>query len=148
MIDWFVYVKEQLSDEKWPAFKAVTDKIGLTTLSKVAARIGQLYFGLDEGITWCNDVDEGVCADMMDFIFRSGNFGVKDRKNIKVCSSLPEDSLLDGLENQFSGKWKDFRFQKSHPIISTNAAVSRSSEKTSSSVPSLPDAAYLSQQDR
>lgn len=108
MIDWFVYVKDHLNDEKWPAFKAVADKVGLTTLSKVATRIGQLYFGLDANITWCVDADEGVCADVMDFIFRSGNFGRKDYENIRGSYVLGKlrKNVFATLQEAGKHNWK------------------------------------------
>lgn len=108
MIDWFMYVKDHLNNEQWPAFKVVADKVGLTTLSKVVTRIGQLYFGLDSDITWCKDADEGVCADVMDFIFRSGNFGRKDYENIRGSYVLGKLSKNAFATLQEAGKhnWK------------------------------------------
>lgn len=81
MIDWFMYVKSGLHDEQWPEFKKLSDQVGLTTLAKVATRIGQMYFGLDNSIAWCRDADESVCEDLLDHVFHSGNFGKKDMDN-------------------------------------------------------------------
>lgn len=108
MIDWFMYVKNELHDEQWPDFNILTDQVGMTKLAKVVTRIGQLYFGLDDSITWCNDVDKEVCEDLLDHIFRSGNFGHKDIGNSNAVFAMTRlrQHFFRTLQDNGERNWK------------------------------------------
>ena len=85
IIDWLMYVNRELHDECWPLFSERSDQLGLTKLAKVTARAGQLYLGLtEENITWCLDVDEKLCKELIDYVFECGNFGHKMGANNTV----------------------------------------------------------------
>ncbi len=108
MADWFMFVRQELHDEQWPAFRQMSDQIGLTQLAKAATRIGQLYFGLDESISWCNDVDAVICEDLMDHIFRSGNFGHKDVDNSSAVFAMTRlrQHFFRTLQENGERNWK------------------------------------------
>lgn len=115
IIDWVMYVKTQLPDEKWEEFKALSDQLGLTTLAKVTARLGQLYLSLPtEGYSWCTDVDESLCTDLMDYIFESGNFGRKGGVNNAATRVLSQGNqgFFRNLQLRGEENWKAL---KRHP---------------------------------
>lgn len=78
VIDWMMYVNRELDDSFWEdEFCEVAEEKGLDTLAKTATRLCQIYLGLPETITWCSDADEGLCSQLLDMLFSSGNFGRK-----------------------------------------------------------------------
>lgn len=122
MIDWFMYVKKELTDEKWPAFRSISDQLGLTTLSKTITRLGQLYFGLDSSILWCQDVDMDVCAQLVDFIFLRGNFGRKDIDAASGANVFIRLRRMGISALQESGK-HNWQYLKKHPRLEKFAWV-------------------------
>ena len=107
----FVHAKLRTA-EAFGSFRPVLEQAGLLTLAKSVARMCQLYLGLDETITWCADVDESVCADLMAFILEQGNFGHKrsDDKAAKVLSRYYTPlSFLRGMQNKGLDEWKAAR---------------------------------------
>ena len=88
ILDWLMYVKQRLSDVNWPTFREKTDQLGLTTLAKATARLGQLYLGMNKEITWCRDVRDEVVEDLLEYLFECGNFGSKDPVNNTVTMVL------------------------------------------------------------
>lgn len=88
VIDWMMFVHRCLDDSAFKEYKAVLQKSGLLVLAKTVTRMCQIYLGLEESITWCADVPESLCADLMEFILDQGNFGHKrtDDKAAKVLS--------------------------------------------------------------
>lgn len=79
IIDWMMYVNRELHDDHWyGGMQSVLAKVELEILAKSVTRMCQLYLGLEEkGITWCVDVDEAVCRELMQYIMQQGNFGRK-----------------------------------------------------------------------
>ena len=122
MIDWFMYVKKELTDEKWPAFRSISDQLGLTTLSKTITRLGQLYFGLDSSILWCQDVDIDVCAQLVDFFFLRGNFGRKDIDAASGANAFIRLRRMGISALQESGK-HNWQYLKKHPRLEKFAWV-------------------------
>ena len=99
IIDWIMYVNRELHDECWPEFREKSDQLGLTKLAKVTTRAGQLYLGLtEENITWCLDVDEKLCAKLMDYLFKCGDFGRKMGANNTVTMVFSQGK---GINNFF-----------------------------------------------
>ena len=78
VIDWMMYVNVELDDSFWETeFGAVAKEKGLDNLAKTVTRMCQLWLGLPGMITWCADADEGLCGQLLDSLFSSGNFGRK-----------------------------------------------------------------------
>ena len=111
ILDWIMYCNKNLSDETWPEFKKKTDQLGLTTLAKVTARLGQKYFGLKEdAITWCRSADEKTVDDFLEYVFSCGNFGQKDSINNTVVMVMVHGRGVRGffrnLQRQGKINWK------------------------------------------
>lgn len=77
IIDWMMYVHQYLNDDNWEQrFRMLAEKVGLEKLAVNVTRMCQIFLGLTEdGITWCQNADEGTCNNLMDYIISCGNFG-------------------------------------------------------------------------
>ena len=76
IIDWMMFVNQCLTDEKWPEFKQLTEKIGLTNLAVTTTRMCEIYLGLPRQ-QWCSGADEDLCEQLLDYVLLCGNFGNK-----------------------------------------------------------------------
>ena len=85
VIDWMMYVNKEMSDVFWnKEFASVAKDTGLETLAIVTTRMCQLYLGLPESICWCKEADESLCAELLDSLFVSGNFGYKNGRGTSI----------------------------------------------------------------
>lgn len=119
LIDWVVYVARELPDEKWPAVRAMTDRLGLTDLARFTARFGQLYLGLpEEEHRWCVGVDESLCEALADYVFECGNFGQKAGTSNTVAMVLSHGHGVKGffrnLQHRGEANWK--AYQRHHAL--------------------------------
>ena len=116
-IDWMMFVNACLDDNSFQEYRPVLENAGLLTLAKTVARMCQLYLGLSETITWCFDVDDRICTDLMEFIMNQGNFGHKrlDDKAAKVLTKYrTARSFLKGMQNRGLHSWDA---AKKYPIL-------------------------------
>lgn len=108
VIDWMMFVHCQLDDQAFVAYKPVLEQAGLLLMAKTVTRMCQIYLGLEETITWCEDVDKSLCADLMAFILEQGNFGHK-RKDDKISKVLSKYhtplSFLKGMQRRGLYSW-------------------------------------------
>lgn len=75
VLDWMMFVKENLTDAYWQAeFGPLAKRYGLDRLAVILSHMCQMYLGL-EGREWYSRADEKICAELMDYILASGNFG-------------------------------------------------------------------------
>ena len=74
IIDWMMFVDECLPDNRWSEFQKYVSAIGLEQLAIVATKMCELYLGLPHR-EWCNQADECLCTQLMDYIMVCGNFG-------------------------------------------------------------------------
>ena len=78
IIDFMMFVNSVPDEEKFESdFLPVFEKSGLGTLAKVIAKMGKRYFGLPADAAWCLSADDGLCGELLEAVFSSGNFGVK-----------------------------------------------------------------------
>lgn len=117
IIDWVMFVDKCLPDDAWPEFKKKSDHIGLTTLAKVTACLGQKYLGLKkDNITWCQGVDDEIVDAFLEYAFDCGNFGHKDAKNNTVVMVMTHGRGIKGffrnLQRQGMSNWKILEQQK------------------------------------
>ena len=77
IIDWMLFVRSYLDDDTWESeFKSLVEKNGLKELAISLTHMCQIYLGLPENsINWCNDADESLCHELMEYILCCGNFG-------------------------------------------------------------------------
>ena len=78
VIDWMEFVEKHVDDAFWnDEFAEYLERVKLKDAAIVFARMGQMYLGLDESITWCKIADDKLCEQWMEDILASGNFGKK-----------------------------------------------------------------------
>lgn len=93
IIDWMMFVKAYLNDEKWySSFRKKAQDTGLEQLATAVTKMCQNYLGLKtENITWCKDVDENICDKLLQYILESGNFGrSRELTNSAVVGEIPK----------------------------------------------------------
>ena len=111
IIDWMMYVNAKLHDEIWyDQFEAACENIGLRKLAMTVTKMCQLYLGLDPDITWCDEIDEGLCESLMGLIIESGNFGRKQgpdtRKSVNTLLAARNFSaLFHRLQYRGTNNW-------------------------------------------
>ncbi len=110
IIDWMMFVNKCLTDDHWPAFYDMAEKIGLGKLSIVCTRMCEIYLGLSEH-TWCKDADTALCKDLMDYVLACGNFGNKKisdadiAENVFAYASTPK-MVFQLLQKRGLANWK------------------------------------------
>lgn len=77
ILDWMMYVHAGLDDRYWTEkFQPVAKKLGLEQLAVTVTHMIQMYFHLDDPeITWCNQADDEICEQLMQYISTCGNMG-------------------------------------------------------------------------
>lgn len=114
--DWFAFVQKELTDEVWKAeFEPVLKPAGLDNLARIVTKMCAIYLGLD-GVTWCEDVMEADCAELMRFVLDNGNFGHKTavtRRSMAVVGHIGESKhrffvveMLSNLQKDGVSQWK------------------------------------------
>ena len=120
IIDWMMYVNQELHDDRWHGgMQPVLAKAGLEILAKSVTRMCQLYLGLDEQeITWCADVDDSVCRNLMRFIMQQGNFGRKvimEDRGVKIVGEIRNPiQLFQLLQERGQKNWE---LTKKYPVL-------------------------------
>ena len=126
MIDWMYFVDKELDDAFWKnEFETVVTMLGLKKLALGVTRMCQMYLGLrTEGITWCKNIDEQLCQELMMMTMKKGNFGRKDADSsqtkyilgmLRSWWDIPVQLQLRGLNN-----WKAL---KKYPFLKPFAWV-------------------------
>lgn len=110
IIDWIMYVKQELTDEKWESFRDKAEQLGMMKLAKASARAGQIYLGLPEkGYSWCMDLEPEICESLMEYIFECGNFGMKGGVHNDVTMVMSHGKGIQGffrnLQRRGEGNW-------------------------------------------
>ncbi len=110
IIDWMMFVDKCLSDEQWPQFQKMVDRVGLEKLSIVTTRMCELYLGLPNR-NWCRTAEEKLCSDLMEYIMACGNFGQNMQSSMKKTISGIERikhpiKLIRGLQHLGRQNWK------------------------------------------
>lgn len=109
IIDWMMFVDKCLSDIEWPEFCCEAEKLGLERLAIVVTKMCEMYLGLPAR-QWCAGADKRLCAQLMDYIMESGNFGNKrtdDRsisENVFAQARTPK-ALFNLLQKQGINNW-------------------------------------------
>lgn len=118
IIDWMMFVDKCLSDEKWPAFQELAERIGLEKLAIVTTRMCEIYLGLPQR-EWCAGADAALCRQLMDYVLLCGNFGNKKTsatdvsENAFAYASTPK-AAFRLLQKQGLANWE---LAKKHRIL-------------------------------
>lgn len=116
ILDWLLFVKTNLTDQTWEHFRKQSDRIGLTGLAIHVTRMGQLFLGFPKAdYTWCKPADEKICANLMEYIFQSGNFGHKKVDTsimIGAMTRMRQDFFhaLQSSGEKTGNYWKNIHF--------------------------------------
>lgn len=120
IIDWMMYVNQELDDDTWHnEMQPVLEKTQYEKIAKIVTRMCQIYLGLgQENITWCEDIDDDICAKLMDYIMEQGNFGKKvmeEDKGVRILAQIHNPVQLFFLL-QKKGE-KNWDAVKKYPIL-------------------------------
>lgn len=119
VIDFIMYVDKVLDDKFWnESFGAVARELGFETVSKVVARIGQLYLGLDNSIEWCKDADTSLCSELFELVLAQGNMGRK--------SDESSNTTITALNSGRGGFINRFKFEQQSGMVHWKAAQKHS----------------------
>ena len=113
LIDWYYYAKKVLTDTFWTdCFEQASSKYGLQKLAICMTQICQLYFGL-ENRSFANEFDEKICANFMNIVSLSGNFGgTGTRLSRKVNSISCRENLFCVLQRKGRDNYSIFSRNK------------------------------------
>ena len=120
ILDWILYVEKELHDDSWyNVMQPVIHETEYEKLAKTVTRMCQIYLGLpEEDITWCKDIDVGVCERLMEFIMTQGNFGCKvteEEGTVRTLSEIHNPvELIQTLQTRGKSQWD---FAKKYPIF-------------------------------
>ena len=100
ILDWMMFVNENLDDKHYAEYKPDLQRCGLDQLAIHVTRMCQKYLGLrTKNITWCSEADMDVCDKLMKFIMGQGDFGKKKEGNdkaVKVFTGYNSPRLILG----------------------------------------------------
>lgn len=110
IIDWMMFTNRHLcSEDSFKEYNEILQKAGLEKLALIVTRMCQLYLGLDENIRWCENVDNNLCEELMEFILNQGDFGIK-RQDDKIVKALTRYrnpfSFISALQRKGMREWK------------------------------------------
>ena len=126
LFDFLVYAERCLNDAAWEGhegkkgFREAAAAIGLEKLAKVTVRMGQLFFGLTESITWCRDAEEELCDALFDYIGEKGNLGAKQSEANSATAkalTLGRGSLLARLRYEQASGMAHWKAAGRHKIL-------------------------------
>lgn len=121
ILDFVLYTEKVLNDDFWNNnFMDVARLLGYDILCKAVARIGQLYFGTDNSIMWCKDIDDSIANELLELILCQGNFGNKSTKEfnptIRVFNKTHE-GLRSFLKYEQASGIKNWNAAQKHKIL-------------------------------
>ena len=124
IIDWMMFVNYMLDDQRMSEYMPDLLACGLDQLAIVTTKMCQKYFGLrTNNISWCNEADESLCDELMNFIMEQGNFGIKamDEKTAKVLSGYSSPKIMfNKLQEVGKAEWG---ILEKYPILAPVAFV-------------------------
>ena len=116
IIDWMMYVFSIQDNDYWiNHFLPVAKSKGLYTLAITLTRMCQVYLGLPDCYSWCNESDDELCRKILEMILNSGNFGVKNGQGAiieSVSTRVRMSGILPWLQNTGESNWKAYHKHK------------------------------------
>ena len=116
ILDFCFFVKSRLTDEHFPSFSAITDRLGRTTLAVTTARIGQIFWHAYPDLQWCKSADDSLASALFDYCYSCGNFGRKlgVRNTVEMVFSFGEGNFFGNLQK---------RGEENFPALQKNALL-------------------------
>lgn len=109
VIDWMLYVKRYLDDEKWETeFRSLAVQYDLEKTAVTLTFLCQKWLGLSDRLTWCRTADEQTAKDLLQSVFYHGNFGRKagSYRNVgKVSQDFKRMGFFKTLQINGLGTW-------------------------------------------
>ncbi len=117
VIDWMVFVEENVDDDFWQSeFADYLDEVHLTETAAVFAKIGKMYLGMDKSITWCDFAEDETCVAWMEQVMEGGNFGKKTNKTTEGARVMYKNknlfTLIGSLQELGLEHWEPARKHK------------------------------------
>ena len=121
VIDWMMFVHQELDDEKWKdCFCEMVEQAGLRKLAVALTRLCRDHLGLPGEYRWCEEADEQVVSHLLNLIYERGNFGKKvpNHYNIENITSKVKSKGFFAYLRQISDEvWKRESIQSSIAVI-------------------------------
>ena len=117
LIDWAMYVNTICDDHFWNnGFRDAVESAGLYNLALCSTHLIKKYLWVNEKITWCNEADDSLCEDLLEYIISKGNFGHKrseqsDKVAVVLSHNMNLKEWLCYLQKQGCEHW---RFAQKH----------------------------------
>lgn len=111
LIDWRMFADKYLADDYWErSFLPLVKELKIVDYTKIVTRTCQIYLGLRDDITWCQDIEPEICARLIQYVMDQGNFGNKADYNNQSMDVIVRSSgikkLFINLQRQGSYNWK------------------------------------------
>ena len=111
LIDWRMFADRFLTDDYWrKSFQPLVEELKIVEYTKIVTRACQIYLGLRDDITWCQDVELQICDCLIQYVMDQGNFGNKADYNNHSMDVIVRSSgvrkLFINLQKQGSYNWK------------------------------------------
>ena len=98
LLDWLMYADKYLTDEFWNTeMKPIAEKFKVDELAAAMSRCGQLYFGLLQGRSWCDYIEDIFCENIITYMIKQGDFGKKARFSDAQVKVIAESEGLGEL---------------------------------------------------
>lgn len=98
IIDWAAFASAILSDETYSSrFLPLLQNVGLVKFCETVTKMCKLYLGLPDSITWCDGADTATAVELLENVFKSGNFGRKNPYEYRPMQSLTSSFKEKGL---------------------------------------------------
>ena len=118
VIDWMMYVHCCLDDAAWyNGFQQLAAKYGLEKLAVTLTWLCREWLGLPGKITWCEEADPLLAEQLLDEVFKRGNFGRKldkDRRLETVVVSIRRLGFFHYLQHGGLYNWQASR---KYPVL-------------------------------
>ncbi len=118
LTDWEMFVHAHPDADFWRGtFLPMAEACGLTDFATIVTRLCGKYLALPDDISWCGDVDAPRLAFIMDYVLKTGNFGIKtaeevkpvERVSLNMKKAINNKSFFKMLQENGLTNWKACR---------------------------------------
>ena len=107
LVDWACYVNTTVNQPFWDELITFFKEVGIFVYAAAMTKTCALYLG-SACPSWCADVSDEICEEIILDIFRLGNFGHKDSEKSR-SGSIISDHGKDGTSTKkFNNLWRQF----------------------------------------
>ena len=95
----FMLCINSVKDEKTfeTEYLPLFEQAGLDTFARIVTKMCKKYLGLPSNFAWCESADDKVCEELIEMVFVSGNFGIKNPYEEKPIRDITMSIRQDGL---------------------------------------------------